>query len=321
MRTADRSLRSDAGESRLHALSPLGRHRPPVISAPWHDHADPGLLHPPRSTTTNVPESPAASAEAGVPWGGEGSPAHIGEPTQGEAAPAGRLRSQPMPALSLRARLADLVTEHGARLDPGRPGVRVLVVLGLLAALAAGVYAWQARPEVEPLSPPIPTGASPALASAAPVLASRPASAPQVFVHVTGKVRRPGVITLPGGSRVADAVAAAGGVRAGAKAGALNLARKLIDGEQIVVGQAGGLGLGAGAASSADPAAVPGAPVDLNTATASQLEGLPGVGEVLAGRIIEFRQGHAGFQRIDQLREVTGIGERKFADLRDKVRV
>lgn len=127
------------------------------------------------------------------------------------------------------------------------------------------------------------------------------------------------MITLPSGSRVADAVNAAGGVRAGATAGGLNLARKLTDGEQIIVGAPSRPGLAP--IPPSDPTVGMDVPLDLNAATPAQLETLPGVGEVLAARIAEFRQTHSGFRSIDQLREVTGIGERKFADLRDKVRV
>ncbi|WP_344940677.1 ComEA family DNA-binding protein [Sphaerisporangium flaviroseum] len=135
---------------------------------------------------------------------------------------------------------------------------------------------------------------------------------------MTGKVKKPGLITLPSGSRVADAVTAAGGVRAGATTGGLNLARRLTDGEQIVVGAP--RGQVQGSVSAPEPSSGE-TVLDLNTATPSQLETLPGVGEVLAARIAEFRQTHSGFRSIDQLREVTGIGARKFADLRDKVRV
>jgi competence protein ComEA len=231
------------------------------------------------------------------------------------------IRSEAIPFRSLRSRLADAVAEHGPLLDPGRPGLRVLLLLGVLAALVGGVYAWRSRPVAEPLGPPIPVGsASISLGGpqARPPFAT-PSPSAQVIVHVTGKVRKPGVITLPSGSRVADAVTAAGGVRTGASAGGLNLARKLADGEQIIVGAPGG------SAPTTFPATTPmsgaGEVLDLNAATPGQLEMLPGVGQVLAGRIVEFRQSHAGFQSVDQLRDVTGIGERKFAELREKVRV
>ncbi|MGV9778426.1 helix-hairpin-helix domain-containing protein [Streptosporangium sp. NPDC003464] len=140
-------------------------------------------------------------------------------------------------------------------------------------------------------------------------------SAIEVTVHVTGKVRRAGVITLPAGSRVTDAVQAAGGVRRGAAAGPLNLARKLVDGEQIVVGASGPA---VAAPALADPAA---AVLDLNAATQQQLEQLPGVGEVLARRIAEYRDSHGGFRTVEQLRDVSGIGDRKYAELKDKVHV
>ncbi|MFB4282215.1 helix-hairpin-helix domain-containing protein [Nonomuraea sp. MTCD27] len=135
-------------------------------------------------------------------------------------------------------------------------------------------------------------------------------------VHVAGKIREPGVYLLPSGSRVADAVTAAGGVSRGASTGQLNLARRLIDGEQIVVGATQGQAVAGSPA--ADPAT---AILDLNTATADQLEQLPGVGEVLAARIIEFRTSRGGFTTVDQLREVSGIGPRKFEEIKPKVRV
>jgi competence protein ComEA len=277
VRTSERSTESDLGESRLRDLSPLGR-----------------------------PQASRTSLEGAQPTRAE----RVGE----DPAPAERIRSEPLPSRSLRTRLEDAVAQHGPLLDPGRPGLRVLLLLGLLAALVGGVYAWRSRPLVEPLGPPIPAGGPPA-----PSPASAPSATAQVIVHVTGKIRKPGVIRLPSGSRVADAVTAAGGLRAGAAAGGLNLARKLVDGEQITVGAPSG----AGAATIPEPGSTSGAEgvLDLNAATSSQLETLPGVGEVLAARIVEFRQSHSGFRSVDQLREVTGIGERKYAELRAKVRV
>jgi competence protein ComEA len=141
-----------------------------------------------------------------------------------------------------------------------------------------------------------------------------------VAVHVAGRVRRPGLVRLPAGSRVHDAIRAAGGVTAGADLDAINLARKLTDGEQIRVPAPGD------PAPPPDPAATPGgpaapsAPLDLNTATLEQLDALPGVGEVTATRIITYRSAHP-FTTVDELLEVPGIGQRRFEQLKDLVTV
>ncbi|MFI8945324.1 helix-hairpin-helix domain-containing protein [Streptomyces sp. NPDC053750] len=146
----------------------------------------------------------------------------------------------------------------------------------------------------------------------------------EIVVDVGGKVRKPGVHRLPAGSRVADALRAAGGVRPGTKTEGLNRARFLVDGEQVIVGASapvpGAAPGGPGAASGPAGPAAPAAPVSLNTATADQLDTLPGVGPVLAQHIIDYRAQHGGFRSVDELREVNGIGERRFADLRDLVR-
>lgn len=190
----------------------------------------------------------------------------------------------------------------GREFDPGRSGIRALVVLGVVAALVAGYFAWRSQPVAEPLPPPIPAsgGGMPS-----------PSPTGNVTVHVTGKVRKPGVRTLPSGSRVIDALTAAGGLKKDTSPGNLNLARRLVDGEQIVAGMPGN--------PDAAPLSSAGGPLSLNSATAAQLEELPGVGEVLARRIIEYRDSHGGFQSVEQLREISGIGERKFAELKDKV--
>lgn len=139
---------------------------------------------------------------------------------------------------------------------------------------------------------------------------------------------------MPPGSRVVDALRAAGGVLHGANIRGLNRARLLTDGEQIVVGAAGVAGGGGGSGGGAGSAGVeaggsgsgppsagagPGGPVSLSTATEQQLDSLPGVGPVLARHIVEFRTQHGGFTSVDQLRQVTGIGDRRFADLRPLV--
>ncbi len=150
-----------------------------------------------------------------------------------------------------------------------------------------------------------------------------------LVVHVVGQVRRPGVVRLPPGSRVEDAVAAAGGVLRGADLTAVNLARLLADGEQLLVprpGQAvvpgGGASGGAGSGGSGGDAGATGSvPVNLNTATVEQLDGLPGVGPVLAGRILDWRAKNGRFSTVDELGEISGIGEKALERLRPLVSV
>jgi competence protein ComEA len=140
-----------------------------------------------------------------------------------------------------------------------------------------------------------------------------------VTVHVAGAVRTPGVIALPTGARVIDAVEGAGGGLPDADLDHLNLAAKLVDGQRILVtkvGQAAPVGM-------ADPGGVAapdaGALVDLNNATSAQLETLPGIGPALAGAIIAERDRRGGYRSVNELREVRGIGEKRFAELRDRV--
>ena len=147
---------------------------------------------------------------------------------------------------------------------------------------------------------------------------SSPGAAPTaagVVVQVLGQVRHPGLVTLPTGSRVADAVRAAGGLATGGSSGSLNLARTLVDGEQIVVSPDSSAGPAGGSTSGA--ASI----IDLNTATAAQLDAIPGVGPVLAGRIVDWRTAHGRFTSLDQLRDVSGIGARTLDRLRPYVRV
>lgn len=147
-----------------------------------------------------------------------------------------------------------------------------------------------------------------------------------VVVHVVGEVREPGLVTVPAGARVADAVAAAGGTTRRADAAALNLARAVVDGEQIRVPRPGeepveavepeGALPGAGTGPNAD-----GGVVDLNTAGATELEQLPGIGPALAGRIVAWRDEHGPFTSVDELDEVSGIGPAVLGQVRDLVRL
>ncbi|MFF9620319.1 helix-hairpin-helix domain-containing protein [Streptomyces griseosporeus] len=170
---------------------------------------------------------------------------------------------------------------------------------------------------------------APGGAGAAGVAAGSAGSAgAEIVVDVSGKVRNPGIHRLPAGSRVADALEAAGGVKPGTDLTSLNRARFLVDGEQVVVGApapGGGAVTGpaggavAGPAGGAAAAGGPPVPVSLNSATVEQLDTLPGVGPVLAQHIVDYRTEHGGFRSVDELREVNGIGDRRFADLRNLV--
>ncbi|WP_233580987.1 ComEA family DNA-binding protein [Streptomyces triticirhizae] len=143
-----------------------------------------------------------------------------------------------------------------------------------------------------------------------------------VVVDVAGDVRAPGLYRLPTGSRVADALEAAGGPVDADDAEALNQARLLIDGEQLLVGEEPPLPVAAPSPEgglSGGPGGQPAAPVSINSATSEQLQDLPGIGPVLAGEIVAYRQQRGGFTAVDQLGEVSGIGDRRLAELRDRV--
>lgn len=171
------------------------------------------------------------------------------------------------------------------------------------------------------------------VAAASPTAAPAPGDRPpditlsedepeRLTVHVVGAVRRPGVVSLPAGARVGDAVQAAGGSRPDAYLGGLNLAALVEDGQQVVVPAAGAAGdPEAGVPAPAGSAVDAEGRVDLNRATAEDLEQLPGIGPVLARRILTWREEHGPFSTVGQLREVPGIGERTFQSLAELVRV
>jgi competence protein ComEA len=187
--------------------------------------------------------------------------------------------------------------------------------------LVAALLAWRARPDAEPVRQPPTTPA----ADAAPPAGSPPSSPAAesgLVVAVAGKVRRPGLVRLPAGSRVADAIAAAGGALPGTDVSFLNLARKVTDGELILVGVTAPPGtVNPPGAGSAGQAGVPGGKVNLNTAPLAQLDSLPGVGPVLAQRIIDHRERHGAFRSVADLRQVDGIGEARYEQLKDLVTV
>ncbi|MEO6821577.1 MAG: ComEA family DNA-binding protein [Candidatus Nanopelagicales bacterium] len=192
---------------------------------------------------------------------------------------------------------------------------RAVLVLALAAVLVAGWLTWRAQGGDVTGSVVTPGVVLPST-SAGP---SAPGPA-ELVVQVMGTVRRPGVVRLPSGARVVDALAAAGGVRPGASAGILNLARRVVDGEQIVVG-ATAAGPPPSGATSVPPGGGPAARIDLNAADLAALDMLPGVGPVTAQRILDWRKAHGRFASVDQLREVDGIGARTYARLAPLVQV
>ena len=184
--------------------------------------------------------------------------------------------------------------------------VRVLVTI----AVAAGVLlTWWLLSERPRTSSPEPISLS---ADTSPSSSASPSG--ELVIDVVGKVKRPGIVTVPAGSRVHDAIAEAGGVRGRVDPSTLNMARVLTDGEQILVGVEPVAG-GSAAGGTSDP----GARISLATATLEQLDTLPGIGPVTAQAILDHRTEHGPFASVDDLLDVRGIGEATLADFRDQV--
>ena len=141
----------------------------------------------------------------------------------------------------------------------------------------------------------------------------------RVLVHVAGAVRRPGVYALRTGDRVDDAVRRAGGATRKADLGGLNLAAEVEDGRQVLVPVRAGAGAAGAAAASAAVAPAEGQPLNVNTATLEQLDGLTGVGPITAQKILDAREERGGFGSIEELGEIPGIGEKRLATLREEV--
>jgi competence protein ComEA len=186
------------------------------------------------------------------------------------------------------------------------------VVLGPVAASPAVAAGTQAGP----------AGGTPQEPAASPT--------PDVMVYVCGAVRSPGVVRLPAGARVTDALEIAGGPTARAELGAVNLAAPVTDGQQIVVPERGAAGAlaapatgssGAGGLGTTGASTAPATLVNLNTASLEELDGLDGVGPSTAQKIIDYRTANGGFKTIDEIKEVPGIGDAKFAAMKDSITV
>jgi competence protein ComEA len=211
-----------------------------------------------------------------------------------------------------------------ARLDPGRSGARALWLAGVLAAVLVVGWTWVDRPEIEPVAvgattstPSPPPSEEPAVPAPDPA----PATGGVVVVSVVGQVARPGLVTLPAGSRVADALAAVGGLLPEADPASVNAAAPLTDGQQIAVGVPGAPPPPVPAGSGGSGAVGPGGLLDLNTATVADLDALPGIGPVLAQRIVDHRSAHGAFSSVEQLDDVPGIGPAISTELAGRVTV
>jgi competence protein ComEA len=303
----------------------------------WPDDADPAH----RDTGGDPPSGPSVSAWTSLPYAWE-MPAAAGppEPDPGDpdsppsaaadgAAGTGGSRA-PLSAAGAfgSAPAGERRAAWLSRFDPGRRGARALAAVAAVVVLVAALWAWRSRPRVDPVAEP---PAAPTVRTAAGDRAGEASgngagagphpSAAEVVVAVAGKVRHPGLVRLPSGSRVADALEAAGGVSAGVDVAMLNPARKVIDGELIAVGVTPPPGTGTAADAGTGPAGGSAAvsPINLNTATLADLDSLPGVGPVLAQRILDARAAQGGFRTVSDLRKVDGIGDARYEQLKDMV--
>lgn len=172
-----------------------------------------------------------------------------------------------------------------------------VTIMGVAVIVVLGGFMWFG------MGPPPPT------ALPEPAVAPTTVGLGSITVHISGAVARPGLVSIPDGSRMADAVAAAGGALPTADLGSINLARQVRDGDHVIVPVHGEGNPGTG-----EPAGI-----DINTATAGELEALPGVGPVLAERIVAFRVERGPFSAVEDLLDVPGIGEAKLAQMRDAI--
>ncbi len=217
-------------------------------------------------------------------------------------------------------------------MDISRRQAYVYVALALVVAVLGAHYLFSSHAAAPAGGQSLLGLSSYASSPSASATPSSYASPQEIVVYVCGAVRRPGVYHLAPGARVADLLAAAGGAGAKAALQAVNLAAKLLDGQQVVVpargaagsatvAAAGGATTGTTGGEGATGTGAAAAPVDLNTASLEQLDALPGVGPATAQKIIDYRTANGGFKSVDDLKNVSGIGDAKFATLQPLVTV
>ena len=214
----------------------------------------------------------------------------------------------------------DRITERLSELD--RRELIGLVCVGAVIMAAAGLWYVRSLPKAVRIEAT--SGGAPRSGTGSPAGATPSPRASPVVVDVAGWVRHPGVYEMHQGDRIIDAIRVAGGARRGADLTSLNLASLLQDAQQVLVlrrgaGQSGGGG--SGGTSGGSGASGAGGKINLNSATLDQLESLPGIGEVLGQRILDYRQAHGLFHSVDDLLNVSGIGPSHMADLKDLVTV
>ncbi|ADD45102.1 helix-hairpin-helix domain-containing protein [Stackebrandtia nassauensis] len=225
----------------------------------------------------------------------------------------------------MRGRVAGLLGLTGSRFLLAGRTRGVLVMLLLIVAVTAGALTWFSWPSPQP---------APGAVAVAQTNDGDGGAVGRLKVSVVGDVSEPGIVELAAGARVADAIEAAGGLTPeSASPGYLNLARKVKDGELIVVEAEGENPDDPEAPAEPDPSEepptgetpddpnAPGEPVNLNKATEDELATLPGIGPVTAASIVEYREQSGGFDSVDQLTEVDGIGPATLDKLADKVTV
>jgi competence protein ComEA len=194
-------------------------------------------------------------------------------------------------------------------------GSRSTIVIWLVAAGLAAIAAFRLVGS-DSAAPPVRIDGPATPGRASTTTSSHAGNEKALYVHVAGAVRRPGLIRVPSGTRVATALERAGGPTRRADLTLVNLAAPLQDGQQIVVPLAAS-GAAANGAAAGGAGTVPGAKIHLSTATADQLDEVDGIGPTLAERIVEYRDEHGGFRSLEDLAQVEGIGEKRLKTLRD----